>query len=233
MILGDLCTRDCFFCAVKHGTPLPPDPEEPERVAEAVELMGLKYAVITSVTRDDLEDGGASIFAATIQAMKSRTPDIRTEVLVPDFQGNTCALDTVLAAGPDVLNHNIEVPESFYSRINRPTENYRQSLAVLEYASKKDFITKSGLMIGLGETRDDITQAFNDLRDSGCELLTIGQYLQATTSNAPVCKYYSPEEFDLLKADALEKGFKAVVSGPLVRSSFKARDLYFSLKGHC
>ena len=188
--------------------------------------MGLKYAVITSVTRDDLPDGGASIFAETIKAVKKSNPGIKIEVLIPDFSGDMRQLETVVRAEPDVLNHNLEVPEAIYPRINRPSDNYRRSLQVLKRAKEMGAVTKSGLMLGLGESEEDILRTSKDLREVSCDLLTIGQYLQAVKNNAPVVKYYSPDRFDLFREKALHAGFKGVVSGPLVRSSYLAHKLY-------
>jgi len=191
--------------------------------------MALKYAVITSVTRDDLPDGGASIFAETIKAVKKSNPGIKIEVLIPDFSGDIQALETVLRAEPAVLNHNLEVPEALYSRINRPSDNYRRSLQVLKRAKDRGAVTKSGLMLGLGESEDEILRTIMDLREVSCDLLTMGQYLQAVKNNAPVVKYYSPDRFDLFREKALDAGFKGVVSGPLVRSSYLAHKLYKSI----
>lgn len=230
LILGDRCTRICAFCAVKKGSPLAPAADEPEQVAEAAALLGLRYAVVTSVTRDDLPDGGASVFARTIKAVKKRIPGVRVEVLVPDFQGDEDALKTVLQAQPDILNHNLETTESCYPRVRRPVENYSRSLKILEKAKKLGALTKSGIMVGLGETKEEIIQAFSDLRKSSCDLLTIGQYLQPSRSHVPVRKYYTPGEFEDLKETALEFGFKDVVSGPLVRSSYWAHRMYDSLQ---
>ena len=191
--------------------------------------MGLKYAVITSVTRDDLPDGGASIFAKTINAIKKSNPGIKIEVLIPDFSGDIQPLETVLREEPDVLNHNLEVPETLYPRINRPSDNYRRSLQVLKRAKDRGGVTKSGLMLGLGESEEDILRTIMDLREVSCDLLTMGQYLQAVKNNAPVIKYYSPDRFDLFREKALDAGFKGVVSGPLVRSSYLANELYKSI----
>ena len=230
LILGDRCTRGCSFCAVAKGDPLSLSSDEPQKVAEAVSAMGLRYAVITSVTRDDLADGGASVFADTVRAVRERVQGIEVEVLIPDFEGSIDSLITVIEAKPDVLNHNLEVPEALYPRINRAKENYRRSLAVLENAHKFGATIKSGLMIGLGESKEDIFQTFVDLRTVSCDLLTIGQYLQPTKTNAPVLKYYTPQEFLQLQHIALDLGFKAVESGPLVRSSYMAHNLYQSLQ---
>ncbi len=228
LILGDTCTRNCGFCAVEKGTPSALHPDEPTKVAQAVESMGLDYAVVTSVTRDDLPDGGASLFAQTIRAIKDRRPRTRVEVLIPDFGGNEDALAAVVAAGPDVLNHNMETTSPNYPRLNRPAGNYRRSLAVLEKAGRMGALTKSGLMVGLGETPKEIEMTLRDLRTVGCRLLTIGQYLQPTRDNLPVSRYYSPDEFEALKRRAIELGFKEVAAGPLVRSSYQAHKLYCS-----
>lgn len=212
------------------GTPLPPDPGEPSRLAGAVAALGLAYAVITSVTRDDLADGGAAHFAAVIAAVRAATPGIRVEALIPDFQGSREALRAVLEAGPDILNHNLETTESMYPSIRRPPENYRRSLAVLEAARAGGARTKSGLMIGLGETREEILRTLADLRHSGCDLLTLGQYLQPSPAHAPVAKYYNPAEFEALHTDALAMGFAEAAAGPLVRSSYEAERLYASVR---
>ena len=229
LILGDICTRNCSFCAVSHGSPASPLEQEAAKVAESVAAMGLRYAVITSVTRDDLPDGGASRFADVIKAIRDVCHETRIEVLIPDFEGNITALNTVLSAKPDVLNHNLEVPESLYPEINRPPENYGRSLDVLKHAKKMGAVTKSGLMLGLGESQEDLHRALKNLREAGCDLLTIGQYLQATKNNAGVVKYYAPEEFIQIKAMALKLGFLEVEAGPLVRSSYRAHKLYQDL----
>jgi lipoyl synthase len=228
LILGDTCTRECGFCAVNKGLPIAPSQEEPEQVAEAVAALGLRYAVVTSVTRDDLPDGGASAFARTVRAIKARRPQTRVETLIPDFQGSNEAIAAVIAAGPDVLNHNLETTETGYARINRPRGNYRRSLAVLEKAKRLGALTKSGMMVGLGETGPEIERALTDLRDVGCDLLTIGQYLQPSRKNPPVTRYYTPEEFDALRALALAFGFREAAAGPLVRSSYRAHRLFLS-----
>lgn len=208
------------------GRPLPLDPDEPARVAAAVASLGLAYAVITSVTRDDLPDGGAAHFAAVIRAIRAKNPETRIEALIPDFGGDAAALGRVLEAGPDVLNHNLETTEALYPRIRRPRENYRRSLDVLAAAKKRGALTKSGLMIGLGESGEDILRTLTDLRRAGCDLLTVGQYLQPTAAHPPVAKYYTPEEFEAFAAAARRAGFLEVVSGPLVRSSYDAGRLY-------
>jgi lipoic acid synthetase len=211
--------------------PSPPPEDEPYEVAEAVATLGLEYAVITSVTRDDLLDGGASHFAKTIKVIKERTPEVKVEVLIPDFQGSKEALDEVVQAEPDVINHNLETVESVYPQIVRPRENYQRSLKVLEKSKMNGTVTKSGLMLGLGEKEEEILQTFSDLRRASCDLLTIGQYLQPTRSNIPLQKYYSPQEFNQLSRVALDFGFQDVEAGPLVRSSFEAHRLYRSLQG--
>ncbi len=225
LILGDHCTRDCAFCAVKNGPLLPPDPDEPQRVARAAAEMNLNYVVVTSVTRDDLPDGGAAQFAAVIQAIKKTVPAAGVEVLIPDFQGDPQALATVLAARPDILNHNIETVPRLYP-IVRPQAGYRQSLQLLANAGRQAPLipTKSGLMLGLGETDDEIRDTLADLRSVGCRHITIGQYLQPTAHNLPVVRYVPPEGFDQWRAIALEMGFKEVASGPFVRSSYRAEE---------
>jgi lipoic acid synthetase len=230
LILGDICTRNCGFCAVAKGTPAAPDPGEPVRVAEAASALGLKYAVITSVTRDDLPDGGSAHFERTIRAVREASPGTKVEALIPDFGGDEMSLETVLAAGPDVLNHNLETVESLYPKIRRPQENYRRSLGVLAVAKERGARTKSGLIIGLGEESRDVLQAFADLRQAGCDLLTVGQYLQPAAANPPVEKYYAPAEFAALRETALGLGFEEVVAGPLVRSSFEAGRLYETVR---
>jgi lipoic acid synthetase len=226
LILGDTCTRNCAFCAVNNGTPSPPSEDEASRVADAASTLGLRYVVITSVTRDDLPDGGASYFTETIWTIRRKIKNVKVEVLIPDFKGNDEALMTVVAARPEILNHNVEVPESLYPAINRPKENYKRTLKVLKKAKEFGAITKSGMMIGLGETNKDILQTFSDLRQSSCSLLTIGQYLQPTKNHAPVKKYYAPLEFEQLKRIALDFGFEEVEAGPLVRSSYRAHRMY-------
>jgi lipoyl synthase len=230
LILGDVCTRNCGFCAVAKGRPLPPDPDEPARVAEAAGRLGLRYAVITSVTRDDLADGGAAPFAAVIRAVREARPGVRVEALIPDFGGDEAALGAVLDASPDVLNHNLETPEALYPAIGRPLGNYRRSLGVLAAAKARGARTKSGLMIGLGESEADIRGAFADLRRAGCDLLTVGQYLQPTAAHPPVARYYTPDEFEALAAEARRAGFREVVAGPLVRSSYEAGRLFDAVR---
>lgn len=223
MILGDFCTRACRFCAVKTGRPTGPDPDEPERVAEAAERMGLRHCVITSVARDDLPDGGAAAFAATVRAVRRRLPLCGIEVLVPDFNGSEAALSVVLEAKPDVLNHNLETVERLTPRV-RSRATYRRSLQLLARSKRiaPGIRTKSGLMVGLGEEWDEILQAMDDLREAGCDMLTIGQYLRPTLAHLPVVRFYAPEEFARLKEEGLRRGFRHVESGPLVRSSYHA-----------
>ena len=226
LILGNICTRNCAFCAVDKGRPKPLDQTEPDQVLAAVETMGLRYVVITSVTRDDLPDGGAEVFYRTIKLIKDNYPQIKVEVLIPDFKGEEGPLLKVLAARPEVISHNLETTANLYPEINRPVNNYYRSLGLLKLAHEHGALTKSGLMVGLGESLTALKQAFLDLRQNGCELLTIGQYLQPTRQHAPVRRYCSPQEFEELRQLALELGFKEVASGPLVRSSYFADKLY-------
>lgn len=223
LILGDHCTRHCAFCAVRHGGPIPPDPNEPLRVAEAAAQMGLSYVVITSVTRDDLPDGGAGVFAATIQAIREAIPEIKIEVLIPDFQGDQNALAAVLSARPDILNHNIETVPRLYATV-RPQASYQRSLALLTLAAvhPSQVPTKSGIMLGLGETDDEIRATLADLRRAHCRIVTLGQYLQPSESNHPVKRYVTPEAFEQWRRTALQMGFDQVASGPFVRSSYHA-----------
>jgi lipoic acid synthetase len=225
MILGNVCTRRCGFCAVQKGAPLPVDFDEPERVAEAVEAMGLKFAVVTSVNRDDREDGGAELFADTIRAIRRRVPGCGVEVLIPDFQGKHEAVEIVMQAAPDVLNHNTETVPRLYRQV-RLGARYERSLDVLEYAKKiaPGTPTKSGLMLGLGETSEEVRQVMRDLRVHQVEILTLGQYLRPSPKHLPIVRYVRPEEFAEFRAEGLELGFKHVESGPLVRSSYHASD---------
>ncbi len=227
LIMGSQCTRNCRFCSVAQGPAGPPDSAEPTRVAEAARQMGLSYVVITSVTRDDLADGGAVFFAKTIEAVHRRIPSAKVEVLIPDFQGNAQALKTVLNARPDVLNHNIETVPRLYS-IVRPQARYRRSLQLLNRVQKyaPGLPTKSGLMLGLGESSEEIHSTLKDLIDAGCRILTIGQYLQPSKAHLPVRRFIPPAEFEKWKSSALEMGFSEVASGPFVRSSYHARELY-------
>lgn len=225
MILGDICTRHCGFCAVGKGKPVALDPDEPRHVGEAVRRLGVRHAVVTSVNRDELADGGASHFADTIRWIRRLNPRVRVEVLVPDFCGSEEALNTVLDARPDVLNHNTETVTRLYKRV-RPDAKYEQSLDLLRRAHerKADYalLTKSGLMAGLGESIDELLQAFRDIAATGCDILTVGQYLAPTPKHIPIEKYYSPDEFEFLKEKAREMGFRYVEAGPLVRSSYHA-----------
>jgi lipoic acid synthetase len=229
MILGDVCTRSCRFCAVKTGRPEILDLEEPYRVADAVKKLNLKYAVITSVNRDELEDGGASVFAETIRQIRKVQPECKVEVLIPDFKGDHKALDIVLDARPDVLNHNVETVKRLYREI-RPQAKYERSLKVLQYAKEKGFITKSGFMVGLGEEWDEIVELLSDLKDHGVDIVTIGQYLQPSLKHAEVKKYYHPREFVELKKIGEKMGIPHVESGALVRSSYHADEVEEKLR---
>ncbi len=227
LILGDRCTRNCRFCAVEHARPGPPDPREPDRVARLADRMGLKHVVITSVTRDDLPDGGAALFAAVIRAVRRRRPEATIEVLTPDFQGDPAALRKVLAARPDVFNHNLETVRRLQPAI-RPQADYERSLAVLRLAARLGrgrVRIKSGLMLGLGETAAELRAALDDLRAAGCEWLTLGQYLAPSSRHAPVKRFVTPAAFSRYARWARERGFAAVASGPLVRSSFHAAEM--------
>lgn len=231
LILGAQCTRRCGFCAVGHGLPDPPDPEEPDRIARVVCTLALRYAVVTSVTRDDLPDGGAAVFAQTVEAIRARAPDTEVEVLIPDFQGKTSSLETVLRAEPSVLNHNVETVPRLYDRV-RPGADYRRSLSVLRHssASAPHLPVKSGMMLGLGETDDEILQTLDDLLTSGCTMLTLGQYLRPAPHLVPVAHYVPPEEFQVWQEKALSLGFHKVAAGPWVRSSYHAHELYRTLQ---
>jgi lipoic acid synthetase len=227
LIMGSRCTRNCRFCSIAQGPAGPPDPAEPDRVAAAARQMGLSYVVITSVTRDDLADGGAGFFAKTIEAVHRQIPSARVEVLIPDFQGNAQALQTVLNAHPDVLNHNIETVPRLYP-IVRPQARYRRSLQLLSRVQKHaaGLPIKSGLMLGLGESFEEIRSTLKDLIDAGCRILTLGQYLQPSKAHLPVKRFVPPAEFENWKHTALEMGFSEVASGPFVRSSYHAKELY-------
>jgi len=223
MILGDVCTRACGFCAVKTGMPeLPPDPLEAMRVADAVARMRLRHAVITSVNRDDRKDGGAAVFADCIRLIRARVPGCAVEVLIPDFKGEAAALDIVLEARPDILNHNTETVPRLYRTV-RPGARFDRSLDVLRRSKAKGLLTKSGLMVGLGEEMDELRVAIREIRSAGTDILTVGQYLRPTPEHLPVRRYYTPEEFAELKVFAAGLGFAHVESGPLVRSSYHAR----------
>jgi lipoic acid synthetase len=222
MILGDVCTRACGFCAVKTGLPgLPPDPEEPRRVAEAVARMGLRHAVITSVNRDDQRDGGASIFAACIREIRRRLPGCAVEVLIPDFKGDREALQVVIDARPDVLNHNTETVPRLYRHV-RPGARFDRSLELLRHSKDAGLLTKSGIMVGLGEEWAEVLDTVRQIRAAGADVLTVGQYLRPSPDHLPVLRYYSPEEFEEIKRYALSLGYPHVESGPLVRSSYHA-----------
>jgi lipoic acid synthetase len=222
MILGEVCTRACGFCAVKTGLPeKPPDPDEPRRVADAVGRMGLRHAVVTSVNRDDQPDGGAGIFAATIREIRARVPGCAVEVLVPDFKGRWEALEVVLEARPDVLNHNVETVPRLY-REARAGASFPRSLELLKRSKEAGLLTKSGVMVGLGEERAEVEETLRAIRTSGTDVLTVGQYLRPSPQHLPVRRYWSPEEFQSLRAFALDLGFAHVESGPLVRSSYHA-----------
>ncbi len=223
MILGNVCTRRCGFCAVEKGAPLPIDYDEPQRVAEAVAAMGLRFAVLTSVNRDDRADGGAELFAHTIRAIRARVPGCGVEVLIPDFQGNHEAVETVMDAAPDVLNHNTETVPRLYRQV-RLGARYERSLDVLAYAKKiaPECPTKSGLMLGLGETENEVLDVMRDLRAHGVDILTLGQYLRPSPKHLPIVRYLAPEEFAQFRAAGVEMGFGRVEAGPLVRSSYHA-----------
>ena len=223
MILGDRCTRDCRFCAVRHGDPEPPDPTEPERVAAGAAALDLRFVVLTSVTRDDLPDGGAAQFVATIRAVRERLPGVGVEVLVPDFGGREEDVDTVLEPAPDVFGHNVETVRRLYPDV-RIGAGYERSLDVLRRASGRgrESLVKSALMVGLGETREEIDETLSDLREAGVEIAYLGQYLRPSDAHRPVERFVPPEEFDEIRAHALEMGFSWVSAGPFVRSSYEA-----------
>lgn len=225
LIMGDICTRNCRYCNVKSGVPQSLDPSEPRNIRHAVEQMQLKYAVITCVTRDDLEDGGAQHFVQVVKEIK-KVPQCKVELLISDLNGNVDALKKITDSMPDVLNHNIEVVKEIFPEL-RPRGNYRRSLEILRKAGEfqPGLSTKSGLMVGLGENRDQIVSTLKDLLDTGCRMLTIGQYLQPSPSHAPIQKFYSRDEFDELKETALKMGFRHVESGTLIRSSYHAREM--------
>lgn len=228
MILGDVCTRHCGFCSVAKGKPGAPDPDEPENVAEAIESLGMDYAVITSVDRDDLPDEGAGHWAETVRAVKRRLPGCMVELLIPDFNGNRALLEVVLESRPDVLGHNVETVAHFYKRV-RPVADYTNSLKILENARLwreshgVDMAVKCGIMVGLGETMDQVFDTMRDIAATGCELMTVGQYLPPKKNALPLERYYTPDEFSLIRDKGLEMGFKHVESGPLVRSSYHAK----------
>jgi lipoic acid synthetase len=225
MILGDTCTRNCRFCAVKKGEPFPLDPNEPEHVAKAAQKLALKHIVVTSVTRDDLPDGGASHFVQVTKNLRKACPTSTIELLIPDLQGNWEALEIIVNEHPDVLNHNVETIPSLYPLV-RPQAKYERSIELLRRVKEIDssIITKSGLMVGLGEQDDEVTSVMDDLIGAGCDMLTIGQYLQPSPAHLPIAEYVTPEQFERYKRIALEKGFSFVASGPFVRSSYHAHE---------
>lgn len=221
MVLGDVCTRDCGFCGVDKGRPLPVDKEEPMRVARAVKALGLKHAVVTSVTRDDMEDGGASVFADTVMAVRGISPGTTVEVLIPDFGGSESSLATVLDTRPDILNHNMETVKRLYPQV-RPQADYHRSLNLIKKTKASGVLTKSGLILGMGETIDEVKEVMADLRAAGCDILTLGQYLRPSKGHRPVSRFYEPSEFEALKREGMKMGFRYVSAGPLVRSSYHA-----------
>lgn len=229
MILGDICTRGCRFCATRTGRPLAPDANEPQQVAESVALMKLKYAVITSVTRDDLPDGGAHHWAATVETVRSQNPDTAIEILIPDLDARPELLDVVAASHPDIIGHNIETVERLTPLV-RSRAKYRTSLETLRYLSSQGVATKSGIMVGLGESDDEILQTLHDLRDAGVKIVTLGQYLRPTLDHYPVAAYITPEKFEWYRQQALEMGFSYCASAPLVRSSYLAEEALRSVK---
>lgn len=229
MILGDICTRGCRFCATRTGRPLAPDANEPQQVAESVALMKLKYAVITSVTRDDLPDGGAQHWAATVEAVRSQNPNTAIEILIPDLDARPDLLDIVAASHPDIIGHNIETVERLTPLV-RSRAKYRTSLETLRYLSSQGVATKSGIMVGLGESDDEILQTLRDLRDAGVKIVTLGQYLRPTLDHYPVAAYITPEKFEWYRQQALEMGFSYCASAPLVRSSYLAEEALRSVK---
>ena len=229
MILGDICTRGCRFCATRTGHPLAPDAEEPRRVAESVALMKLRYVVVTSVTRDDLPDGGAAHWAQTVGAIRTQNPDAAIELLIPDLDARPDLLDTVIASKPDIIGHNIETVERL-TPVVRSKAKYRTSLETLRYLSAQGVATKSGLMVGLGESDDEVLQTLHDLRDAGVGIVTLGQYLRPTLEHYPVAAYITPEKFEWYRLKALEMGFSYCASAPLVRSSYMAEEALKSVK---
>ncbi len=231
MVLGDVCTRGCKFCATATGKPLPIDAGEPEKVARSIALMELKHAVITSVTRDDLADGGAGHWCRVIEAVRAANPRTTIEVLIPDMDGRHELLDIILSARPDIVGHNIETVERLTPEI-RSRARYRTSLRTLSYISSTGATAKSGIMVGLGETQDEVLAAMDDLRTAGVEIITLGQYLRPTRQHLPVAEYVTPSKFDFYKQEALARGFSYVASGPLVRSSYMAEQALDGLKHH-
>ena len=225
LIMGNVCTRNCKYCNISCQKPEPLNPEEPKNIAKAVKDLGLRYCVITSVTRDDLPDGGAEHFSNCISEIKNLTPNVKIEILTPDFKGKKESLDIIINSNPDVFNHNIETVNEVFKNA-RPQGNYQTSLNVLKYIKQNSKITtKSGLMIGLGETLEQIQRTFDDLKNSGCDILTVGQYIQPSKNHLPVLKYYNPDEYEILKKMAKDTGFKNFQIGPLVRSSYNAFEI--------
>ncbi len=229
MILGEICTRGCRFCATRTGRPLAPDADEPQKVAESIALMGLRYAVITSVTRDDLPDGGAAHWAATVEAIRRRNPDTVIELLIPDLDARPELLDTVLASAPDIVGHNIETVERLTPAL-RSRARYRTSLETLRYLGERGAVTKSGMMVGLGESDEEVLRTLADLRGAGVGIVTLGQYLRPTLEHYPVAAYVAPEKFEQYRRQALEMGFSYCASAPLVRSSYRAEEALLSAK---
>ena len=229
MILGDVCTRGCRFCATKTGKPLPLNPVEPQQVAESVQLMGLRHVVVTSVTRDDLADGGAEHWARTVEAIRTKNPNATIELLIPDFDVVAASIDVVIASKPDIIGHNIETVERLTPQV-RAKATYRTSLATLRYMSEQGVTTKSGLMVGLGESEDEVVQTLRDLREAGVKIVTLGQYLRPSEEQVPVAEYITPETFERYRTIALDMGFDYCASGPLVRSSYLADEAISTIK---
>ena len=229
MILGEICTRNCRFCATLSGRPLPPDPSEPAKLAESVRLMGLRHVVVTSVTRDDLPDGGAAHWAECVRAIRAENPDVTIELLIPDLDAKPDLLDTVIASGPDIIGHNIETVERL-TPVVRSRAKYRTSLETLRCLNRQGVVTKSGLMVGLGESDDEVLQTLHDLREAGVGIVTLGQYLRPTLEHYPVAAYITPEKFEWYRLKALEMGFAYCASAPLVRSSYLAEEALKSVK---
>jgi lipoic acid synthetase len=225
LIMGSVCTRNCAFCGIHHGTPLPLDPEEPERIAATAKKLNLRHIVITSVTRDDLQDGGGAHFAECVRRCRCRLPDSTIELLIPDFRGKHGALDSVTSCCPDILGHNVETVPRLYPQI-RPKSDYLHSLGLLAHAAQKNITVKSGIMAGLGETDDEVIAVFRDLCDNGCRLVTIGQYLQPSKEQVAVERYVAPERFRYFEEAGRAAGLSCVVAGPLVRSSYRAKQVY-------
>ena len=229
MILGDICTRGCRFCATRTGRPLPPDPGEPAEIAESVRLLGLRYVVVTSVTRDDLPDGGAAHWAECGRAIRKQNPDAAIELLIPDLDARPDLLDTVLASKPDIVGHNIETVERLTPQL-RARAKYRTSLATLRHIAERGAVAKSGIMVGLGESDDEVLQTLHDLRDAGVRIVTLGQYLRPTLEHYPVAAYITPEKFEWYRLQALDMGFDYCASAPMVRSSYLADEALRSVK---